>query len=90
MRLRCDVSAVTQPDLSVVAALAWAQLQAKRDGDELCLCRCPDRLAALLDVTGLAEVLPTCALGVEVVGQPEQREEAGGVEEEADPRDRPV
>lgn len=87
MRRRCDVSALTDPDVGTVGALAWAQLFARRNGEALCLCHCPQVLADMIDLLGLRDLLPMCALGVEVVGQTEQREHPGRVQKEADSRD---
>ena len=79
---------MAEPDIDTVGALAWLQLSAQRLGVGICVCDCTPELEDLLTFTGLGEVLRTCCRsGVEVVGQPEQREHPGGVEEEADPRD---
>jgi anti-anti-sigma regulatory factor len=72
----CDVSALA-PDASTIHSLARLQLQAKRHGLEIRLCKVPSELRELLGLCGLAEVL-----SLEVIGQAEQREERGGVEEE--------
>ncbi|MDX6571187.1 MAG: hypothetical protein QOC86_343 [Gaiellales bacterium] len=71
-----DVSALA-PDAGAIDGLARLQLLAKRQGLELKLCKVPAELQALLGLCGLGDVLT-----VEVVGQPEQREERRGVEEE--------
>jgi hypothetical protein len=80
----CDASAL-KADLASADRLARLQLAAKRIGMELRLRRAPAELRALLTLIGLAE-----ALGVEPVGQPEQREDALGVEEERHVGDPPV
>jgi hypothetical protein len=80
----CDASALP-PDLASADRLARLQLAAKRLGLELRLRRVPAELRALLTLIGLAELL-----GVEPVGQAEQREDALGVEEERHVGDPPV
>jgi len=80
--VRCDCGEIADPDVGTVDALARMALAARRGGSRLeLLDACPD-LRELLWLVGLAE------LAVEVVGQPEEREIALGVEEEGDPRDR--
>jgi anti-anti-sigma regulatory factor len=61
---------------SVVDLLARLHLEARRRGVELRLAAAP-RVRELIDLAGLAETLR-----VEPLGEPEQREERGGVEEE--------
>jgi ABC-type transporter Mla MlaB component len=79
--VRCDCGEIADPDVGTVDALARMALTARRGGGRLeFLDACPD-LRELLRLVGLAE------LAVEVVGQPEEREESFGVEEEGDPRD---
>ena len=80
----CDASAL-EADLASADRLARLQLAAKRLGLEVRLRRAPRELRALLTLIGLAE-----ALGVEPVRQAEQREDAGGVEEERHVGDTPV
>lgn len=82
-RIVCDVGALVDPDLGTVEALARLQLTVKRLGGALRLRGTSARLEELLALTGLEEVL----LRLEAVGEPEEREEPLGVEEEADPRD---
>ena len=78
---------MAEPDIDTVGALAWLQLSARRLGVGICMCDCPPELEELIAVTGLGDVLGTCCgSGVEVVGEPEQREHPRGVEEEADSR----
>ncbi len=74
----CDVAALTANDVGVVGALARLALEARRIGLDLRLARVPPELAELIAFAGLDAVL----LGVEAGRQPEQREEALGVEEE--------
>jgi hypothetical protein len=83
----CNVKRVTEPDIDTVDALARLALAIRRwNCRMLLLDPCPE-LVELLGLAGLARVLPCAGLAVEVVGQPEQREEALGVEEERDPDD---
>ena len=82
-RIVCDVGALADPDLGTVEALARLQLTVKRLGGALRLRGTSAQLEELLTLTGLEEVL----LRLEVAGEPEEREEPFGVEEEADPRD---
>lgn len=72
------------PHLGTVDALARLALAARRRGFELRLRRASRELRELVDLAGLAGVLP-----VEAGGEPEEREQALGVEEEGevgDPR----
>jgi anti-anti-sigma regulatory factor len=73
------------PDASTVDGLARLQLLAKRHGVEIRLCKVPSELRELLGLCGLADVLR-----LEVIGQAEQREERGGVEEERQLDDPPA
>ena len=84
----CNVTALVDPDLESVDALARLQLTVKRLGGAIRLRGATARLEELLALTGLRGVLPLCPeLRVEAVGQAEEREEALGVEEEADAGD---
>jgi ABC-type transporter Mla MlaB component len=83
-RVECDCSALTDGDLASIDALARLQLTAQRHGSDLLLQGAPRGLAELVSLVGLARIL---RLGVEVVRQPEHREEAGGVQEEGDAGD---
>ncbi|WP_330459464.1 STAS domain-containing protein [Streptomyces sp. NBC_00820] len=77
----CDVGGLGPPGLGAVELLARLKLAARRAGGGIRL-RGPDpALLALLDLVGLP---------VEVEGQPEQREQALGVEEEVEPGQAPV
>ena len=80
----CDVSALA-PDAGSVDALARLELLAKRQGTELRLRKVSPELQELLGLCGLGDVLR-----VEVVRQPEEREERVGVEEERQLRDPPA
>lgn len=54
----CDVSALVEPDLVVVDALARLQLTARRSRCQVRLLYACDRLQDLLTLTGLSEVVP--------------------------------
>lgn len=87
-RLVCDVGLITEPDAAVLAALARLQLTARRLSCRVEIHRVQPRLRDLIAYAGLDEVLPVHrGRGVEPVRQAEQREQPGGVEEVADPRD---
>lgn len=73
------LSQMTVPGLSTIDALARLQLAARRLGLELRLRRVSDELRELVGLCGLDEVL-----GVEPGGQPEEREQRLGIEEEAE------
>lgn len=75
----CDATAVTAPTLATVQALARAALTARRLGVPLRV-RAAPALRALLHLVGLVELL----------GEPEEREPPGGVEEGVEPDDLPV
>jgi hypothetical protein len=72
----CDVSAL-DPDAVTLDALARLQLAARRVGLEIRLRHATSELQELLAFVGLTELLH-----VEAGGQPEEREQRGGVEEE--------
>jgi hypothetical protein len=74
----CDTGAAGGADLGVVEALARLALAARRAGLELALVGVTSDLRELIALAGLERVL----LGGEARGEPEQREEAPGVEEE--------
>ncbi|MFJ7206253.1 hypothetical protein ACIQWR_22300 [Streptomyces sp. NPDC098789] len=69
-----DVGAVTEPGLAAVEALARLALAARRGGAALTVTGAGAGLLALLRLTGLAG-------SVEVLGEPEEGEPAGGVQE---------
>lgn len=75
----CDATGVTAPTLRTVQALARAALTARRLGVPLRVRAAPP-LHALLHLVGLVELL----------GEPEEREPPGGVEEGVEPDDLPV
>jgi hypothetical protein len=82
--IACDASALPA-DATAVGALARLQLGAKRESVELRLSGVSRELLELLALCGLA-----AALGVEAGGQPEQREERVGIEEERQLGDPPT
>jgi ABC-type transporter Mla MlaB component len=79
--IACDVSGIEDPDVGTVDALARMALAARRLGREMELQRTEHELVELLELAGLV------GLAVEVVREPEEREEPSGVEEEGDPAD---
>ena len=85
----CDVDALADPDAVTLDALARLQLTALRLGYRVELQRARGPLVELLVLSGLSGVLRCAgsASGVEASGEPEHREQALGVEEEADPDD---
>lgn len=78
----CDLSGLTGADMGTVDALAQLQLAVRRQGGQLELHGVCPRLRELLALSGLDDALAV----VEVVGQPEQREQVSA-EEVADRRD---
>ncbi len=91
----CDVGALGAPDAVAIDALARLQLTARRLGHRVELRRASERLVELLILMGLDGVLPcgetrSVGSGVEPGREPEQGEQARGVEEETDPGDRAV
>ena len=99
--LLCDVSALTDPGLGDLGALARLQLTARRSGRELILVGAGERLRELIALAGLQDELPLLARPglvqpgldqpgvVQPQGQPEQREQCVGVEEAVQPDDPP-
>lgn len=74
----CDAGAVTAPDLAAVEALARLRLTAA--GRPFRVTGAGPALLALLHLVGLVELL----------GEPEEREPPGGVQEGVQPGDLPV
>ena len=74
-----DCSALPEPDAEQLDALARLQLSLGRRRCQLRLVNVSLRLLELIEFAGLAEVLRA-----EPGGKAEEREEAGGVEEERD------
>jgi ABC-type transporter Mla MlaB component len=87
----CDVGAIVDPDVSTIDALARLQLTARRLGRGISLSHASRELQELLALMGLREAVPLDAgLPLQPSGEPEEREIALRVEEEADPGDLPV
>jgi hypothetical protein len=87
----CEVGGLDDPDALTVDALARLQLTALRLGRRLGFRDACGELRDLIEFLGLGDILPcTDASGLKPRGQPEEREQALGVQEEADPRDRPL
>ena len=91
----CDVSGVTRPDAVTVEALARLRMTARRHGRRMVVAGAHPGLLDLVRLFGLADELAlaggSAADGgsAEAGRQPEQREQAGGVEEVVDGRDPP-
>jgi ABC-type transporter Mla MlaB component len=84
----CDVGALVDPDAVTVDALARLQLTARRLGRRIRLHHACGELQELLALMGLGDVLQVGdPSALEPGGQAEQREQAGGVQEERDPVD---
>jgi ABC-type transporter Mla MlaB component len=84
----CDVGAIGDPDAVTVDALARLQLTARRLGRQLRLRHACDELRDLLALMGLTDVVPLAG-GAQPGGEPEEREQARGVEKRVDPGDPP-
>jgi hypothetical protein len=82
--LVCDATALADPDLGTIAALARLQVAARRLHLDVVLHNPSAALVELITFVGLAEILR-----VEPQGQPEQREQRLGVEEERELGDPP-
>lgn len=79
----CDVRAVIRPDVVTVEALARLRLTARRHRCAFVVDGARPRLRTLVDLLGLTGSL-------QLGGQAEQREQAGGVEKVVDARDPPA
>lgn len=84
----CDVRALGA-NVVAVEALARLQLTARRAGCHIRLRRPSHELEGLLDLCGLADVLPSGGLRLGRGRQTEEREHARRVEERVDPQDSP-
>lgn len=87
----CDVGGLSDPDAVTIDALAHLWLTARRLGYQVRLDGVSNELQELLSLVGLCDVLSRTErllAPLEFQRETEQREEARGVEEEADPRDR--
>ena len=84
----CDLARLADADMATVDALARLALRARRMGCAVTLRDPSTELLELVGLAGLGEVLPCApASGLEVIGQPEEREEPLGVEKERDAGD---
>ena len=84
----CDLARLADADMATVDALARLALRARRMGCAVSLRDPSTELLELVGLAGLGEVLPCVpGSGVEMIGQPEEREEPLGVEEERDAGD---
>jgi anti-anti-sigma regulatory factor len=79
----CDVAGVARPDVVTVEALARLRVTARRHGRRLVVSGAAPGLRRLVALLGLTEALS------EPGRQPEQWEQAGGVEEVVDRGDPP-
>lgn len=82
-----DVAALDRPDAATVEALARLQLAARRSGYRVRFSNACGQLRDLLELMGLAEVVPCSGSDLELRREVEQGEPPGGVEEERDPVD---
>jgi hypothetical protein len=82
-----DVTGLEAVDLETVDALARVALVVRRCGADARVVGAGLALDGLLRLCGLAEALGIDPVAVEPGRQPEQREEAGGVQEEGDAGD---
>jgi ABC-type transporter Mla MlaB component len=84
----CDVSALIDPDVATVDALARLRLTVHRLGCRIRVRDACHELQDLLRMTGLFDVIPLSAeSSLESQREVEQRKVPCGVEEEADPGD---
>ena len=84
----CDVGSVVDPDAVTIDALARLQLTARRLGRRIQFHQACGELLDLLGFVGLSDVLGVdAALPLHLGGQAEEREQARGVQEEADAGD---
>ena len=83
----CDVSGLAEPDAAAVDLLARFSLIARSTGCRISLSRPSVELLELLAFVGLVGAFERLTL--ELGRETEQREQARGVEEEADPGDPP-
>lgn len=85
----CDIGALGA-DLATVERLARLKLTAARRGRPICFVGASPELAGLLALIGLREVLLAPGLGLEPGREPEEGEQAGGVEERVEADDAPL
>jgi|SRR5918995_5635825 ABC-type transporter Mla MlaB component len=81
-----DLAAIGDVDLVTIESLARLQLTVRRAGGWIRFRRAGQELHELVAMMGLTDILRVdTGSGVEARGKAEEREEAGGVEEERDP-----
>jgi ABC-type transporter Mla MlaB component len=86
--LVCDVRGLQRPDLVAIEALARLQLTARRRGARVLLAHASPALLDFLAYAGLDAVLPRRrTLRLEALRQPEEWEQALGVQEEGESDD---
>lgn len=83
----CDVTGVDRPDAATLETLARLQLTARRFGSRLVLSCSGPQVERLLVLAGLTGLFTICPQALQAGRQPEQGEQALGVEEEAEPGD---
>ncbi len=71
----CDMSRIVDPDGPVLDALARLALTARRMGTSIELRNTCPRLADLIEIAGLGDVVAIVNSGVDVDGQVEEREQ---------------
>jgi ABC-type transporter Mla MlaB component len=82
----CDIGALADPDAVTIDAMARLQLTARRLGRRIRFRDACGEVQRLVGFMGLEDILPLgSASGPEHGREPEEREQALGVEEEADP-----
>jgi anti-anti-sigma regulatory factor len=87
-RVMCDVGEVAPADAVAVDTLTRLQLTVRRQGWSITLVHASPELKDLFCFMGLARAVPCVEQsGLELWRQAEEREPAGGVEEESDPGD---
>ena len=78
-----DLSALSGGDIVLLGALARLSLEARRQGARIRIVGAPSELIEITELTGLTDAIGLePASGGQPVGQPEEREEARGIEEE--------
>jgi ABC-type transporter Mla MlaB component len=84
--LVCDIGALTDPDAVAIDALARLQLTARRLGRRIRFRDACGEVQRLVGFMGLEDILSLGSVsGLELGRKTEEREQALGVEEEADP-----
>jgi len=77
-----DCSCLREPDLATIDLLARLHIASRRQGVDMRLQHASTALCVLIDFAGLGGLL-----GLEPLGESEEREELRGVEEEGELRD---